>query len=671
MWSNQPHFAMRRILSFAVFLLFHFSSFNLYSGHEQGGAVITYESVAHVNGNSLEYVISVYRVFDLAGITPSTDITINIDGCAYDYSVILPRISASGPGGLSSIAGLNYCVSASFSPTDYGLGVYTDTIVLPGVCPNFRISYISGGLSPYLSADNISPAHNDAYFSVLLNNVKGPNSSPQFDRNDLLIKACLNQPLSLYGFSEPDGDSVLYSASRPQQIIPATGVISNIPYNPGFSVNNPVGASGGNYSVDSLTGTVSTQLSNIGSYIVTIRYVEYRYDSAAAVWDLIGVSRFNVLLIGSGICQPVPFNLIYPPGTTDSLDCLEDKIRIAATRKLASPTMTTSGSEFQVNSALQGNIAVSSARVIQDSIIELQLATPVPPGDIITITAANGTDGNVINSICGDELLPSQDTIRYFSRSGTPLNANFTYTINRDTVWVNASSSSGALSYSWDFGDGNSANGINAEHIYDSSGTFVVSLIVLNECGVSDTSLIPVTVVPCDVPLANWTYTIISSGSTGMQIQFDGSSSQGVSYFEWNFGDGNTNNTSLMPMHVYVTPTLTYRVSLTVYNECNESNTMTYRLNEISLEEFSKEKLKIYPNPAQERIMVEWGQGTNFQSIDIVSLKGQNIRRHIITPLEREGKKLNIDLSGIGKGAYFIQLKGEDLIIIKKLMVAY
>jgi PKD repeat protein len=49
-----------------------------------------------------------------------------------------------------------------------------------------------------------------------------------------------------------------------------------------------------------------------------------------------------------------------------------------------------------------------------------------------------------------------------------------------------SSTSSDASSWSWDFGDGGSANLEDPNHVYISNGSFLVTLIVSNGCG-SDT----------------------------------------------------------------------------------------------------------------------------------------------------------------------------------------
>ena len=56
------------------------------------------------------------------------------------------------------------------------------------------------------------------------------------------------------------------------------------------------------------------------------------------------------------------------------------------------------------------------------------------------------------------------------------------------TSFINMSTSSTSIStYFWDFGDGNTSTLENPTHIFSSGGTYVVSLVVTDTNGCSDT----------------------------------------------------------------------------------------------------------------------------------------------------------------------------------------
>jgi len=107
----------------------------------------------------------------------------------------------------------------------------------------------------------------------------------------------------------------------------------------------------------------------------------------------------------------------------------------------------------------------------------------VSPADtttfIVTVTDSNG---------CSDI-----DSVVVFVSNIPPPVAFFGYTSNGLLVTF-ADSSTHGLFYQWDFGDGNSSNMQNPQHLYASSANYTVTLIVTNNCG-SDTFSLELSVV--------------------------------------------------------------------------------------------------------------------------------------------------------------------------------
>lgn len=701
-----------------------------YAGHEEGGIIITYKSLEHVNGDSLEYELTVYSIYSLIGPSAPTTASVNLSSSCFTNSIYsLPRISNSS-GGLLSLANADYCVGNTTISSNSGLALYRDTVILPGYCADFRF-YISGGFGRYSFATNLASNFNTAYFFTDLNNLHGLNSTPDAVVNDLIQAICINKPLSLYGFTEPDGDSIVFTASTPQTITGST--TSNYSYNAGYSVNNPVGSTSG-YTVDTTTGAVNTEVPGIGTYIITIKFREFRTDTATQSPVMVSRGRFIMTLIASGNCVPASFDLRHQPGAnTDSIGCGASWVNIATTRKIASASLTPNGSEFSVSSDLQGAVGISSIALLNDSLIRLNLSQTIGSNDTLRVMAQMGTDSNVVISRCGRELAAYADTLVFYSTPTSAPQASFTYSSNflnatfnggssvgdsliwdfgdgsppsgmpspnhtygakgmytvqlisfnicgetdtatqtiqicdsivaamnysqsGDTLFVDAGTSTGATAYYWDFGDGGNGTGLTTQHVYSSSGFFDVTLTVVNACG--DSSSIIINIENCILPTAWWTYNIVSSGGSGMIVDFDGSSSTSATSWIWDFGDGNINTTSLTPTHTYTIPSLTYQVSLTITNNCGDQANKTYRLNEIGLDENEVgPKFEVYPNPVVSDFIIKWEQNSDdLDKVMIYSTSGVLVKAISLSSEQAEKGYVEIHKSNLSAGLYSLQM---------------
>jgi len=120
----------------------------------------------------------------------------------------------------------------------------------------------------------------------------------------------------------------------------------------------------------------------------------------------------------------------------------------------------------------------------------------------------------------------------------------------------------GAVSYFWDFGDGNISTVRNPVHLYDSLGNFDVTLVITNELGCQDT-------------LRKEQLVSVSGPETKFEIEskvvclpntanFTDVSANAVKW-KWVFGDGNI-STEQHPQHLYESPGI-YKVTLIAENE--------------------------------------------------------------------------------------------------------
>jgi len=123
------------------------------------------------------------------------------------------------------------------------------------------------------------------------------------------------------------------------------------------------------------------------------------------------------------------------------------------------------------------------------------------------------------------------------------------------------------VSYSWDFGDGNTATGVEVDNAYEDDGVYTVTLTVIDDDDATGSATATKNVLNRP-PIASFTEnaTIVSRDEA---IHFDASESHDpdgtiVSY-SWDFGDGNT-TTGVTTDHAY-SEDGNYTVTLTVTDD--------------------------------------------------------------------------------------------------------
>jgi len=160
----------------------------------------------------------------------------------------------------------------------------------------------------------------------------------------------------------------------------------------------------------------------------------------------------------------------------------------------------------------------------------------------LTVTAIN---------LCTDTLLSTN----YISIE-KPL-ANFRSTALSgcnpfNTSFIDSSISNQSItSWNWDFGDGNTSSSQSPNHLYTSSGTYDVSLQIINNWGCTDSKIISSYIQVADPPQSDFigAPNIICAGTT---VNFNDLSFSDfpVDGWYWDFGDGNT-STIKNPSNTY------------------------------------------------------------------------------------------------------------------------
>ena len=223
---------------------------------------------------------------------------------------------------------------------------------------------------------------------------------------------------------------------------------------------------------------------------------------------------------------------------------------------------------------------------------------------------------------------------------------------NRTGLSVNfdGTTSAGASQYYWDLGPAGTFNTSNPTGVFPAKGTYPIYLVVTNACGSMDTSFMNLLI--CDRPTASFTAVITSLINPAMIVDFDGTASVFADSFIWHFGDGNSNNTSLTPRHVYPTSSLNYEVTLIATADCGLSDTLSYRLSKISLKESENQVLSVYPNPANSKVILSTSDHKlAYADLKWFDVSGKELR---VPLLSVEEGKFEFDVSGLAAGDYFL-----------------
>jgi subtilisin family serine protease len=219
-----------------------------------------------------------------------------------------------------------------------------------------------------------------------------------------------------------------------------------------------------------------------------------------------------------------------------------------------------------------------------------------------------------------------------------------------ENVNFDGTTSTGANNYSWTFGQGSPSTASSTSPLpivsFGAGGTHSYSLQVSNSCG-NNTFNGSVTVDALTVP----TFTQVSPICTGNTLSpLPLTSNNGISG-AWSPALDNANTTQYT-----FTPTS---------GQCSDIATMTITVNLCTgINQLSNGEFKIYPNPADNFVIVELGS-TLVNKVTLTDVQGQIIYSSTNT---KDVQKLKIDLTQVSKGVYFLQLENNEDIKTYKVL---
>jgi PKD repeat protein len=175
-----------------------------------------------------------------------------------------------------------------------------------------------------------------------------------------------------------------------------------------------------------------------------------------------------------------------------------------------------------------------------------------------TVTYATAGQYNVILTVSHPESTETIMLENYIAVSDVPV-TSFEYFDDLFEVDFTNTTVEG-LSYSWNFGDGNSSTMENPSHTYTAEGTYTVILSATNDCG---TTVSEQEIVINALPTAGFN-AMNSIGCGPLSVAFNNASSSNVESLLWSFEGGNPSTSTEENPTVIYDNSGTYDVTLTV-----------------------------------------------------------------------------------------------------------
>jgi len=187
-----------------------------------------------------------------------------------------------------------------------------------------------------------------------------------------------------------------------------------------------------------------------------------------------------------------------------------------------------------------------------------------------TVTLTVTDDDGATDTIHATKIVRNKSPVAIFTESAETVHIDEIITFNA----VESYDPDGSIvTYSWGFGDGNTATGVNVSHAYSDNGFYSVTLTVTDNDGAT-ASAHATKIVMNRSPVASFTETA-ETVDTDETISFDASESSDpdgtIVTYSWDFGDG-TKGTGVSVQHAY-SQDGTYTVTLTVTDDDGATDT--------------------------------------------------------------------------------------------------
>lgn len=260
------------------------------------------------------------------------------------------------------------------------------------------------------------------------------------------------------------------------------------------------------------------------------------------------------------------------------------------------------------------------------------------------------TSGNYSVSVSDGSCNKSDTSVVVFGAAPVIALGNDTTVCGGNQFVLNAGS--GYSNYLWSTGASTATISIAA------TGNYSVS--VTNQFGCVGKDTVSVTALP--VPNVTFTKQVV--GGT-FNVLFNSSATTNADSLSWNFGDGNTSDTTGSFLYPYTQPG-TYTVTVIGFNDCGRDTfTQQVVVLPVGIEDFSQQELAVFPNPAQNVLTVTYPIAQDVQ-LQLINVFGEVVHR-----LNTTSNVNSISVTDYPDGVYFVRMIQNQKSITKRLNIIH
>ncbi|MBT8194829.1 MAG: T9SS type A sorting domain-containing protein [Bacteroidia bacterium] len=94
-------------------------------------------------------------------------------------------------------------------------------------------------------------------------------------------------------------------------------------------------------------------------------------------------------------------------------------------------------------------------------------------------------------------------------------------------------------------------------------------------------------------------------------------------------------------------------------------------INPTNVLELNTNHIKLYPNPANDYLIIQSNTSEQIQHLSIFSLSGKKILKQDVNLYSTEKEEILVDIADISNGIYYLQLTFKDKILFKNLVIQH